>query len=143
MATLVCSWLYSNYIFFNYFRTLKTHTKKAKKKKKKIENHSNNSTKKTSQRIKCMHACTNQDDGQYERSHFPFQFPPVLLCIPVGLDSYPSGPILVGAHIQAPKCFLMRNYRLCLSQSEMEVRHTKSLHAGAERLTRFEFTCSL
>ena len=59
-----------------------------------------------------MHRTTNQGRRLFERSHSPLQFPSVSLCILVGLDLCLSGAILVRAHIQAPKFFLMRNYPL-------------------------------
>ena len=68
-----------------------------------------------------MHT-TNQGCRLFERSHSPLQFLLVLLCIPVDLELCLSGAILVRAHIQAPKCFLVRNYWLGLSQSKMETQ---------------------
>ena len=65
--------------------------------------------------ISVSYVCTNQGCGLFERSHPPLQFPSILLCILVGLEFDLFEAILEGAHIQAPKCFQMRNYLLGLS----------------------------
>ena len=65
--------------------------------------------------ISVNYICTNQGCGLFEKSHSFLQFLSALLCIPVGLELDLSEAILVGAHIQVPKCFRMRNDLLDLS----------------------------
>ena len=63
------------------------------------------------------YACiyTNQDHRLFERSHYLLPVHSVLLCILVGQELCLSVAISIGAHMQAPKCFLVKNYPLGLS----------------------------
>ena len=71
---------------------------------------------------------TNQGRRLFERSHYPLHS--ALLCILVGQELCLSGAISIGAHIQAPKYFLAKNYPLGLSWSKMKTESL--LNAGAK-----------